>query len=301
MKWLLSLVVIAGTAHAAEDLTNDTQVYRVKPGDTLEILAAEFYGDHNHLVYILEANGLQHARPLKPGEKIKIPINRDITTAKGDTFESLAATYLGDPRRGTFLADFNNMSLTESLPEGTPLVIPFHVQHVAAGPETLALIAAAYFGDSKNTDLIKRYNFLDKDSIDKGEKIAVPIYNVKVKAAKLPPIDADARTRREARLRAIEKASSALPEARVAWRAGEYQVVHDQLSTIQLSYLDVAVAIDVGVLCGAADIALGLNADAKNEFAEVLARKAYVLRSYDYSPKIVAVWKDAGGKVDATP
>jgi LysM repeat protein len=298
----IALALMIATAHA-EDLTNDTLNYRVKAGDTFEILAAEYYGDHNHSVFILEANNLQHVRPLKPGERIKIPTSRDITTAKGDTFQSIATQYLGDPRRGTFLADFNNMSLDDSLlPEGTPLVIPFHVQHTAAGLETLSSIALAYFGDNKNTDLIRRYNFLDKDSIDKGEKIAIPIYNVKVKPSKLPPIDPDAVKRRTAKLRAGERAMTMLPEAKASWRAGEFTLVHDDLSTIPLGFLDVAVAVEVGVLCGAADVALGLNTDAKNEFDEVLARKPnHLLSAYSFSPKIVAVWKEAGGKVEGAP
>src|SRR5207248_2878656 len=74
---------------------------------------------------------------------------------------------------------------------GTQLSIPFHVTHVAAATESLASIAAAYFGDAREGDTLRRYNFLERASIDKGESIAVPIFHVRVRTSKLPPVDAD--------------------------------------------------------------------------------------------------------------
>ena len=47
----------------------------------------------------------------------------------------------------------------------------------AAIQETLASIGAAYFGDAKDGEMLRRYNFLDKPAIDKNETIIVPVYN----------------------------------------------------------------------------------------------------------------------------
>ena len=53
MRLAAALLVVtalgAAPAHA-QDATNDTIVHRVKQGDTLELIAAEFYGDRTKAV-----------------------------------------------------------------------------------------------------------------------------------------------------------------------------------------------------------------------------------------------------------
>src|SRR5690606_25553840 len=143
---------------------------------------------------------------LKAGERLKIPVSRQITTSPGDTFESLAQTYLGDPRRGTFLAEFNGLSPEDSLASGTPVSIPFTVTHTASATESIGSIAAAYFGDTKNAPMIRNYNFLEKDAIEKGDRLIVPIYNVRLQASKMPAIDAQSKERRERQRLAQQRA-----------------------------------------------------------------------------------------------
>src|SRR5690606_6536568 len=127
----------------ADDRRSDTLTYRVKESDSLALIAAEFYGDRNKAIFIMVANKILHPRKLKPGERLKIPVSRQVTTAPGDSFATLAETYLGDARRGTFLAEFNNMS-PGSLASGTALSIPFTVTHTANSTESIGSIAAAY-------------------------------------------------------------------------------------------------------------------------------------------------------------
>jgi LysM repeat protein len=289
------IVATAATAHAQPP--EGIQNYRVKQGDTLELVAAEFYGDRNHAIFIMAENKMTHPRPLRPGERLRIPVTRDITTAPADTWETLAATYLGNPRRGTFLADFNHLSADDSLPAGSPLVIPFHVTHQAQGTETLASIAAAYTGDAKNAELIRRYNFLDKDAIEKGESVLIPIHNVPVKAAKLPPIDAESRGRREHQRAAAVKVATALPAAYAAWHNADYKQVEDLLVGIEQDdreFLSVQAAVDVGVLLGCAYVAFDDQALAIAAFKHVLERKKGLqLDPYKYSPKVLDVWQKA--------
>ena len=95
---LLALAVVAllaGRARADRDYVQ----YKVRAGDTLSLLAAEYYGDRDHALFIMVANKMQHPRPLKPGEKLRIPVTREVTAAVGDNFDGLAQTYLGDKRR----------------------------------------------------------------------------------------------------------------------------------------------------------------------------------------------------------
>ena len=292
----LALFVCAPHAHAQPDPTSNTMPYRVKQGDHLELLAAEFYGDRTKAVFIMVENRILHPRPLRPGERLRIPVSRMITTAPGDTFETLAGTYLGDARRGTFLAEFNGLTPEDTIPGGTELLIPFTVTHTAQATESLGQIAAAYFGDSKNGDMLRRYNFLDKDSLAKGEQLKIPVYNVRLQASKMPAVDADSKSRRERQHSAALRAARALPAARIAWREGDYAGVKAALAEVELDidFLDSTAAAEVGVLVGATHIAFGDTKPALEAFKRVLERKpTYQLSPYYYSPKILAVWNEA--------
>jgi hypothetical protein len=297
---IFAAMLAAASPGARADSPGGTMPYKVRAGDTLELIAAEYYGDRNDAVFIMVENKILHPRPLKAGERIKIPVSRDVTTSPGDSFETLAATYLGDARRGPFLAEFNGMSSAEGLAGGATLSIPFHVTHTAAAEESIASIAAAYFGDSKNADMLKRYNFLDKAAIEKGEAIVVPIFHVRVRASKLPPPDADSRTRAERRQKNSERAAAALPGAREAWRSGDFAGVKRELTGLDLDYLDTSVAVDIGVLLGSAYVAFDDADSALATFKRALERKPkHTLDPYDVSPKILEIWTRAGGRVEA--
>lgn len=297
---IAALVVgaLAPRAHA-QDATSDVTIHRVKKGDSLELIAAEFYGDRNKAIFIMVSNKILHPRPLKLGEKLRIPVTRFVTTSPGDTWESLAATYLGDPRRGPFLAEFNGLD-ADDLASGTPLQIPFTITHTAEGTETIANIALAYFGESSNASLIRRYNFLEKDSIEKGEPLIVPINNVRLQLSKMPAIDAEAKARRDRQREAQLRASKSLPAARLAWREGDFAAVKAALSSVELDvdYLDTSQAVEVGLLLGSMHIAHGDKEPALEAFKRILERRAsYQLDPYYFSPKIQAIWKEAGGTI----
>lgn len=275
-------------------------VYRVKQGDTLELLAAEFYGDRNKVVFILDENKLTR-RPLRPGERLRIPVSREITTSPGDTFESLAIAYLGSGRRSSFLADWNNRSQDDSLPAGTQLTIPFTIAHVAASPESFGEISRMYFGDARSADLLRRYNQFEKPAIDRGEQVIVPAYSVRISPAKQPPLDADAKARAGRRGEAMARASRALPAARQAWRDGDFAGVKTALAPLEpdLDYLDTDMAVDTAVLLGAAHVAFNENDVAVACFQHAVDRQHQrALRRRDYSPKILALWQKAGGTVE---
>lgn len=290
-----ALVVVASLAYA-----DDTITYRVKEGDSLALIAAEYYGDRRKDIFIMAENGMPKSRKLKRGERLKIPVNREITTSAGDTFETLAARFLGDARRAIFLAEFNGMSPDDGIPAGTQLQIPFTITHRADTTESFHSIAVAYFSDKSQAEMLRRYNFMnDRRELDKGETIQVPVYNVRVPASKMPPVDAEAKTRRTARREAMQHATQNLPKAWQAWRSGELEVIEPLLSSVDLDYLDTAPAVEVAILRGLAAAAAGNSKLAVEHFRAALARNdSYVLRAFDYSPKILALWKQAGGSTE---
>lgn len=298
-----AVVVAVASARAAhaDEVPNTTIVHRVRQGDSLELIAAEIYGDRTKAVFIMVENKILRARPLRPGERLRIPISRDITTAPGDTFQSLAGTYLGSTRRAPFLAELNSIPVDSSLAAGTMITIPMIVVHTAATPESIFEISKMYFGDTRQAELLRRYNFLEKRTLDRSESLIVPAYQVRVAATKQPPLDAESEARRDRRRNATAKAMKALPAAKVAWKMGDYAAVKAALSALEpdLEYLDTSDAVEAGVLLGAMYIAHADTELALAIFKRVVDRQAqHVLRRYDHSPRILAVWQAAGGSVE---
>lgn len=302
-SWLMLAGLVLGTWRQAEAAPpSDSITYRVKAGDTLELIAAEYYGDRRYAVFVMVANRISHPRPLRPGERLKIPVNRDVTTAPGDTLASLAQAYLSDPKRAVFLAEFNRLEPEASLPAGTHILIPFHVTHVAAADERVASIAAAYFGDSKNAELLTRYNFLDRPMVAKGESLVVPIFNVRVRESKLPPVDEEAAARTNKRVQVAARAVTALPTAMAAWRDGNFAAVKRELADLDVDYLDASLAVDISILLGAAYLATEDEESAMARFKQALERRPrYSVSPYWFSPRVREVWVRAGGRVDPGP
>lgn len=292
----LAIAVTAAQPASAQDAKQ--LIHRVKRGDSLELLAAEYYGSRRHAIFIMKANGLTHARALKPGERLKIPISVSITTRVGDTLGGLAAEHLGDARRASFLADFNNLDAGATIAAGQTLNIPFHVVHKAERKVTLRQIALAYFGAAKYQDLLRDYNFLDRSTLEKGETVVVPIVHVRVPATKLPKVDEESASLAARRAEQLEKARNALPAAGAAWGNGDYARVKRLLIAIDTDYLDAPLAVAVGVLLGSAYVAFDDVDSAVTVFKKAIDRKRdYQLPTYHYSPKIIEVWKQAGGSV----
>lgn len=301
---LAAMVVLAmlagGRGARADDTTGDTMTYRVRQGDSLELIAAEMYGDRTKAVLLSVENKLVRPRPLRPGERLRVPINREVTTAPGDTLETLAGTYLGSTRRAPLLAELNGLSVDDRVPAGTAITIPMTIVHTAATPESLGEIARLYFGDPKQAELLRRYNFLEKRTLDRSESLIVPVIQVRLAAGKLPPPDAAAKARRDHRRDATAHVARALPAARQAWKTGDYAGVRTALGDLEpdLDYLDTGDAVEVGVMLGATQVAFDHEDAAAALFKRVLARQgSHVMRRYDCSPRIVAVWQRVGGQV----
>ena len=300
----LAIAVVIGAACRiahAQEAPSDTIVHRVKQGDSLELIAAELYGDRNRATLIVVENKLVRPRPLKPGERLRLPVSREVTTSPGDTLELLAGTYLGSARRAPFLADFNGISADDSLPAGTVVTIPLTVVHTAVAQESLVEIAKAYFGDAKQAEMLRRYNFLDKRTLDKAESVIVPVYQVRLSAARLPVPDAASKARRDHRRDATARVAKALPAARQAWKDGDYAGVKTTLGELgpDLDFLDAADASDVGVLLGAGYVAYGDDEHATAAFKRVLDRQPHcVLKRYDWSPTVIAAWEKSGGTAE---
>jgi len=290
-------------------------VYTSKPGDTPESIAADYYGNRSQAIFIAETNGLEREKPLKPGQKVRVPTAFHYRVHKGDTLEGLAKKFLDDGRRSPFLAAFSGLRPTDKLREGQDLLIPFQHVHRAEVPESLQSVARSFYGDASKAKLLADYNFRAAPMMGKGEKILVPITHVHIRAVKLQPIvekpivgskikevpvaptlapaPPKEAQKREAEL--AEKVGKELAVAEKAYKDGSYSDVpamldkvltEDEPSEAQLAELFRLKAF--------AYVALGLDELAVNAFREVLARKPDVaLDEATVSPKIRAALERA--------
>lgn len=301
MKALAIVALLAGTVVAQPNDGARTKTVFAKQNDSVSMLASEYYGDRNKFPFIIAENKLK-PKPLVQGQRLRIPMLREITTVQGDTFLTLAEHLLGDHRRAGVLADFNGMSPDDALAAGTPLIVPFTVQYTAEAKESLAQVAAVYFSDPKLGEALRAYNFPDqptKTVLDKGETISIPSFKVKMQPEKLPPPDAESKLRRDKRRDNNKLAATAIPVARHAWKIGDYTKVKKSLDGIDLAFVEIGPAIEVAVLLGSAQVAFDKPDDAQATFRKVLERKpSHTLRKVDHSPKILAVWQKADGPVE---
>ena len=150
-------------------------VYSSKPGDTPESIAADYYGNRSQAIFIIETNGLERDKPLKPGQKVRIPTAFHYRVHKGDTLEGLAQKFLDDKRRSPFLAAFSGLRPTDKLREGQDLLIPFQHVHRTEVPESLQSVARSFYGDASKAKLLADYNFRSAPMLAKGERVLVPI------------------------------------------------------------------------------------------------------------------------------
>lgn len=314
LRFALSCVIVAAAAAPAPaQQAGDAGFvyYRVKRGDTLEMVAAEHYGDRRLASLVAAENGIDpvrqpFARPLRLGLRLRIPVNRQVITDVGDSLASLATAHLGDERRAPFLAGFNEDRPVD-LPAGVPLAagqvldIPIHVHHRVQVRDSLQSLAAVYFGTARKADLIREYNFLEAGPLQPGAVLVIPVHRVSVPPARMATPDAAARARAERHREMQANARSALATARMAWRAGDYEEVRDTLLALDLDYLVTAEAVATGVLLGSAWVALNEPDQALAAFRAALARAPeHVLDPYETSPKIRDVWERARTPAEPT-
>lgn len=285
-------------------------VYSAKPGDTPESIAADYYGNRSQAIFILETNGLERDKPLRPGQKVRIPTAFHYRVHKGDTLEGLSQKFLDDKRRSPFLAAFSGLRPTDKLREGQDLLIPFQHVHRTEVPESLQSVARSFYGDASKAKLLADYNFRSAPMLAKGERILVPIAHVHIRAIRLQPIverpvggskvkeipaaptlaavPPKEAQKREAEL--AEKVGKELAVAEKAYKDGSYSDVPAMLDKVLTAEEpSEAQLAELFRLKAFAYVALGLDDLAVNAFREVLARKPDVaLDEATVSPKIRA-------------
>lgn len=270
-------------------------IHTVRQGDTLELLSAEYYGNRGHAVYIMAVNNFTHPRPLRPGMRLKIPTAWHYKLKKAESLARVAEVYVGDKRRASFLAQFSGYHSVEEVRPGQDVVIPFHLTHEAQSAETLGMVAAAYYGDSRKGDLLREYNFRSSSRLDRGERVLIPIVHVKVRESKMPKMGDVAAQEVAARRATSARVAAAIEDAERLYREGKFAEVATRLVRILMeedpSEDEIA---QIQELLASCYVALDQQDLAVRAFREVLARQPKIaLDPAEVSPKIRAALEEA--------
>jgi|RhiMethySRZTD1v2_1073278.scaffolds.fasta_scaffold24420_7 LysM repeat protein len=153
MKLLVLALLLGASARAA----GTPETYSVRTGDTASSIAAAHYGDPR-LGSLLLAYNERPASAVRQGEKLAIPRCRTHRAAKGETWSSLADSWLGRSSFGSILAELNGASAERALRPGERLVIPIVLEHKLASKDSLSSLAARFYGDPRKARILQGFN-----------------------------------------------------------------------------------------------------------------------------------------------
>ncbi len=252
--------------------------YTAVANDTIESVAADYYGNRQAAALLSEVNGL-HDPKLRAGQRIKLPSALRYRVKKGDTIEALATRFLDDKRRAPFLATWNGV-IGGKLREGQTLLVPYNVSHRAAVGDSWTQLAKTFLGDASRGKQLADYNF-HGPALSPGERVTMPVARLRIRAVRLataPPVATPATAgespaqKREAELAA--RVGAELQHAEDDFKEGRYTAVPAALDKL-LTEEDPSEQqlAELFRLKAFAYVALGMDELAVDAFREMLARR----------------------------
>lgn len=182
-KWLRTLALILGLWFAPSPAF--ALVHVVQPGDTLAAVAERYYGRIQYERILVAANRLDLAggTPLVPGMHLLIPTVSYVSTAKGETWATLAQRHLGSSQRSDVLSLANGSNPWLIPEEGTRILVPYNLAVLLSSDESIVSIAQKYLGDAKQAWTLTHYNNLKKGQLERGTVVLVPITDLELTEA----------------------------------------------------------------------------------------------------------------------
>ncbi len=189
---LLGVILFHGEAGASV-------IHIVRPGDTVDSLAQEYYGDAHRAAVLRGANNLplDEEITLAVGEPLIIPEGRQRAVAEGEGWADLARIELGTAERAWYLAEVNNSSTDEGAPgptKGQIVTVPYLLP--LALTEGLAATVQRFFPNHTNRDrlttarlLLKLNPGLRPRGMARGTRIVLPLMDLTILPAKRASIE----------------------------------------------------------------------------------------------------------------
>ncbi len=175
-RWqALAVVLFAGAMAMTSDAAAFTHV--VQKGETLAGVAERYYGRIHYERILVHANALDACGgfPIVAGMRLEIPAVSHHRVLAGETWQTLARDYLGDPHRAEVLASANDAKSWVAPEDGADIVIPYNLRFIVEKRETAPSIAKRFFADRESAWMLDRYNGIDGKALRRGDVVLVPL------------------------------------------------------------------------------------------------------------------------------
>jgi hypothetical protein len=149
--------------------------YVAKRGETLAMLSLRFYGRVDKEKVLVTANGLRDGAPVVPGTRLEVPTVSHHRVGRGETWESLAELYLGEPKRAEALALGNETMPWLPVESGREIVVPYVLRVVSAPGDSTPSLAYSYLGHRDDAYMVDRFNSLNGRPLKSGDVLLLPI------------------------------------------------------------------------------------------------------------------------------
>jgi len=273
----LAVLVLFAPAHA-----NAFQ-HVVTNNETLAQIALRYYGSSRFEAAIVGANALDAygGSAIMAGQPLEIPAPSHHRTKEGDTWFSLARTFLGDGKRADTLARANGAVAWVPPAENQEIEIPAVLPHLVADGESVTTLSQRYYNDMNKGWELDVYNGRDtkqQQRLLRGDVVLVPLLDLSLtEEGKKEAREAADRTRTEGGGQAYEAqrhAETDIPPLLADVRAGRYvdavargsrilgsgDLTRPQLAAINRALLEAYVALDATGLATGACTAWRANA-----------------------------------------
>ncbi|RMI34378.1 alpha/beta hydrolase-fold protein [Nocardia stercoris] len=145
----------------------------LEAGDTLSGVAEQAYGDADRYPLIATANGIPDPDVVPAGLALILPDYTEVTAAPGDTLAALADRHYGDPAAAWVLARASGLAgpgdPVPDIAPGTTVVVADLTRYTVGADETLADIAARWYGDSGWAATLAAANGLPDETVTAGQ------------------------------------------------------------------------------------------------------------------------------------
>jgi len=289
---VLAVALAAGAADAAE--------YLVQPGDSLEQLAEQLYGDRQRAELLAAANGLGSGRAeLRAGERLLVPMPERRTVAGQETWETLARRWLGDERRAFLLIEHNQGRPEVAPVPGSTVGVPAVVAVRVGATTNVGDIAERVAGHADAVRLIRRFNLLTQNRVARGDVVLVPVPDLQlttVGTAMVGPTEPAAPA--PPRTVAGARAEGAARQLEAQLRDGLYVEVIETAARLlgQRPSLSRRDLVSILQALGTAYVALDREPQAIAVFREALQHQPDLAwNPITTSPKVLRVWDAARG------
>jgi LysM repeat protein len=238
---LAMVLVLAFPALARE------RVHTVAAGESASSLAKTYYDDPDLGDVLLRYNG-RSSTVIHPGERLTIPSCAVHRIRPGDTWSGLAQRALGRANAAATLAELNGLAIESPLHVGESVVFPVVVKHTLVRGDTLASLAARYYGDDGKAPVLQEFGRIeDATRLSVGTVVEIPLICFRKKDAALvepvatapsPPPSSPAASGERPPAPPLPpptppRYAKPLAEARVSYSAGDYARAREVLESIR--------------------------------------------------------------------